>query len=352
MPPRTRAQQASTFASPPAEVDQVFAPFVRLPELRSLAQRLRTLLLAATLLPLRLGLAVFALVACVVWCKLTRLETFCTEAAGRGQAGLGERIARAGVLLLFRLLLLSFGVLRVQHTRIGPFPCDSDEEVVAPVVVSNHLSYLDIAVLMSELPGGGCFVAKAAVGEWFGVGTVARAMGCLFVQTASGNTERLVQRVRQAERQASPEVRPRLVVFPEGTTTNGSGMVRFRAGAFAAGSPCQPVLIRFSHGEGAFNPSWETIPFPEHLFRLLTQPVNRVELLHLPVYTPNPSERRDAVLYARNVQTVMASALGQPVFDLNRQHKMLYHRFLLGKTTAEEALSGAKELALADYALS
>ena len=37
---------------------------------------------------------------------------------------------------------------------------------------------------------------------------------------------------------------PQLLIFPEGTTTNGQALVRFRTGAFSTGHSIQPLCIR------------------------------------------------------------------------------------------------------------
>lgn len=41
-----------------------------------------------------------------------------------------------------------------------------------------------------------------------------------------------------------------------------------------------------------------------HIFRLLTQVYNRIEIHFMPVYVPTPEERADPVLYASNVRAV------------------------------------------------
>ena len=41
-----------------------------------------------------------------------------------------------------------------------------------------------------------------------------------------------------------PDSQP-IVVFPEGTTTNGTALTTFKSGAFVAGRPVQPILIRY-----------------------------------------------------------------------------------------------------------
>lgn len=51
-----------------------------------------------------------------------------------------------------------------------------------------------------------------------------------------------------AERDQRGEMTRPLVVFPEGTTTNGRFLLHFRIGAFRAGLPVQPVLLSYTPG--------------------------------------------------------------------------------------------------------
>ncbi len=47
---------------------------------------------------------------------------------------------------------------------------------------------------------------------------------------------------------------PHLLIFPEGTTTNGQQLLEFQRGAFATGKPVQPMLLRypFKHLDPSF----------------------------------------------------------------------------------------------------
>ena len=104
----------------------------------------------------------------------------------------------------------------------------------------------------------------------------------------------------------SPEDWPQVVIFSEGTVTNRAGLLKFKAGAFAPSVPVQPVVLRCPNrvdcATWTFNgPSgwWTT-------FVALTQFYTSIEITYMPVYTPTEMEKRDSLLYARNVQTVMA----------------------------------------------
>ncbi|MGE4045121.1 MAG: lysophospholipid acyltransferase family protein [Acetobacteraceae bacterium] len=96
-----------------------------------------------------------------------------------------------------------------------------------PVVfVSNHSSWVDIPVVGGVLDG--CFVAKGEVAGWPLVGTVARLGRTVFV------TRQRVATLR--EKDVMRRVLDRgdnLILFPEGTSSDGSRVLPFRTSFFA-----------------------------------------------------------------------------------------------------------------------
>lgn len=56
------------------------------------------------------------------------------------------------------------------------------------------------------------------------------------------------------QRKASSDRFPRVLLFPEGTTTNGRVVISFQLGAFIPGFPIQPVIVRYPHVH--FDQSW------------------------------------------------------------------------------------------------
>jgi lyso-ornithine lipid O-acyltransferase len=107
-----------------------------------------------------------------------------------------------------------------------------------PVVfVSNHSSWLDVPVLGGHLDA--CFVAKDEVGRWPFVGTVARLGRTVFVSRQRHATGR--ERDAMRERLA---VGDNLMLFPEGTTSDGSRVLPFRSSFFAIAEGADPPLIQ------------------------------------------------------------------------------------------------------------
>lgn len=126
-------------------------------------------------------------------------------------------------------------LLGVRVRIIGtPAACSGGRSVI---FVSNHTSWLDVPVLGGRLDG--CFVAKDEVGRWPLVGTVARLGRTVFVSRHRHATRR--ERDRMRDRLAAGDS---LVLFPEGTTSDGSRVMPFHSSFFAIAEGDEPPLIQ------------------------------------------------------------------------------------------------------------
>jgi 1-acyl-sn-glycerol-3-phosphate acyltransferase len=96
----------------------------------------------------------------------------------------------------------------------------------AVVFASNHSSWLDVLVLGGTLEA--CFVAKAEVGTWPVVKTVARLGRTVFVSRRA----RAVAGERDAMR-SRLDGGDNLILFPEGTSDDGSRVLPFRSAFFS-----------------------------------------------------------------------------------------------------------------------
>ncbi len=116
------------------------------------------------------------------------------------------------------------------------------------LVVSNHLSYLEVLVYGAALRC--CLVSKAEISRWPFFGPLARAGGTLFVDRASrasaiAVTEQIAERLRGTVP---------VLFFPEGTSTDGSRLLRFRSRLFTpavdAGVPVTAAAVRYVTDDG------------------------------------------------------------------------------------------------------
>jgi lyso-ornithine lipid O-acyltransferase len=137
-----------------------------------------------------------------------------------------------------RLTMRSMGI---RSTVEGPLPTHG-------LIVANHLSYLDIVILSAAVP---CFfVAKAEIGNWLYFGRAARSGGTIFIDRGSHSSALSV--VRQIAQRIQMPVP--ILFFPEGTTTDGSQMLRFRSRLFEpavlAAAPVVAASIRYVLSNG------------------------------------------------------------------------------------------------------
>jgi 1-acyl-sn-glycerol-3-phosphate acyltransferase len=122
--------------------------------------------------------------------------------------------------------------------------CDGQpQDAAARLVVSNHVSWLDVLVIQSLMPG--LFIAKTEVQNWPLIGALARSSGTIFVDRLSrASTRRMVELSALALRQGHC-----VAGFPEGTSSAGADVSAFHANLFdaavKAGVDVQPVALRY-----------------------------------------------------------------------------------------------------------
>jgi 1-acyl-sn-glycerol-3-phosphate acyltransferase len=137
------------------------------------------------------------------------------------------------------------------------------------LVVSNHLSYLDILAYSAVMP---CvFVAKREVRNWPAFGFFARCGGTIFIDRQNrASTDNAARRI--AETLQAGVV---MMVFPEGTSTDGSEVLRFHPSllepAVQLGVDMTPAVIayRVRGGEERDACYYGDVHFVPHLLRTL-----------------------------------------------------------------------------------
>ena len=148
----------------------------------------------------------------------------------------------------------SFAVLRSLGVSVQMHGC---LEAGAQMLVANHVSWLDVIVLRAQFPHAR-FVSKAEVRHWPLIGRLVVATGPFFVERdRPRQTGQSVDAIAAAL--AAGET---VVVFPEGTTSNGHAVLPFRASllqaALLAAVPLQPVALRYAD---AHHPVSRNVPY-------------------------------------------------------------------------------------------
>jgi 1-acyl-sn-glycerol-3-phosphate acyltransferase len=116
------------------------------------------------------------------------------------------------------------------------------------LIVSNHLSHLDILLYAAALP---CvFVSKSEVLDWPMFGILARCGGTIFVERSRAHgVSHPARRIADALRFGIP-----VILFPEGTSTDGGSVLPFRSALFEPAivtkSPIRAAAIGYSVSDG------------------------------------------------------------------------------------------------------
>ncbi len=157
--------------------------------------------------------------------------------------------ARAFPQWYHRQLCRLLGVRIHQQGRIA-----KDRPVL---LIANHISWLDIPVFSAIAPV--CFVAKSEVGAWPFISWLAKLQNTIFIDRAQ----------RSATQESANEIIARLreganvVIFAEGTSSDGNQVLPFRTSLFAAAIPragaaepvhediyVQTAAIGYTHQQG------------------------------------------------------------------------------------------------------
>jgi len=172
-----------------------------------------------------------------------------------------------------RMHLFREGALRVLRVHGVEVLGGGAEIPMQSVLVSNHVSWLDPFVVAAHVP---CVpVSKADVLHWPVFGPIARDLGVVFVSRGDvGSGASALRSVRAALDAGSC-----VLNFPEGTTSEGDGVLPFRPGMFGlalrSGAPIVPVAIRYEPRELAWTGDATFVP---HYLKLASSRAARVSV--------------------------------------------------------------------------
>ncbi|CAK4077045.1 unnamed protein product [Aphanomyces euteiches] len=198
---------------------------------------------------------------------------------------------------LLRIMLFVFGFYYIKVT----YP---KKKAKTQVIVANHIGFIDGLFFAAE-----CFPSVAVRGDMGDapiIGPVLRAMDPVLVDRKSA----------QGRKKAFDDIHdhmnddrfPPLLIFPEGTTSNQDYLTKFKKGAFAAGLPVQPVILKYPFKH--FDISWPPgVSAGYLLFRMLCQFYMPMEVVYLEPYVPSADEKASPDLFAENVRKYMAGPM-------------------------------------------
>uniref|UniRef100_A0A4W5MU78 Lysophosphatidylcholine acyltransferase 4 n=1 Tax=Hucho hucho TaxID=62062 RepID=A0A4W5MU78_9TELE len=312
-------------------------PFVHTLKLTR-AQLIRGMVLGSILVPIRVFLAVLCFL--MMW-PIARLRLAGLSEAERSRpvrTGWRRWLLHPIIQFLSRAVFffLGFFWVRVKGCRVG--------HKEAPVLaVAPHSSFLDMLVLTeTHLP---TVVSRSENQSIPVIGALLEFNQSVLVNRK--NPESRKQAVVQIkERLTSNGYWPQMLMFPEGTTTNGTTLIKFKPGAFLAGVPVQPVLLHYPNKLDTVRWTHRGTTWVEALWHTCSQLYTNVTVEYLPVYTPSQAEKDDPNLLWTFPTVWHVVTLGIPATDHvmegqppARETLSLLHKDGLRESEVEAALS-------------
>lgn len=182
------------------------------------------------------------------------------------------------------------GVARIMNMKIDCTGKITDD-FLHGILISNHQSYLDILVASSVFPVR--FLPKAEirfvpVAGWF----IALNRPIWVNRKNPASSAGVAEETARSLAEGLP-----ILAYPEGTTSDGTGLLPFKSTVFEAaaksGHPVCPILIQYgATANGAPVPWFGDTPFLSHAWRILGQPGFGVKLALLEPIHPLPGEHR------------------------------------------------------------
>ena len=216
---------------------------------------------------------------------------------------------------------------------LGP---EYDKKERPCTLVVNHTSWIDIILFMywKYFPA---FVSKDALKTVPLVRTVAGMLDWLLINRESSKEqkEKIIDDIKERQMQIDEgKTKVPLLIFPEGTTTNGLYLTEFKRGAFAAFQPVKPVWVKYRGSY--FHPTWETLPFVVHVVLLLSQFYSSLELIYMPIFVPNDYlfeqkknlAKSKELVYAEAIREIMSKHSGLGKWDISIPEKLKYLEIL------------------------
>jgi lysophosphatidylcholine acyltransferase/lyso-PAF acetyltransferase len=304
--PRTngKSKRLSVFDS----VQQVKAnPFVNESHKVDENERIRVVIASMTYVPFRIAAVIITV---LVGALVAQITLFGLNSSKPTPIKGWRLIPQQFLKFLFRIILYWCGYLWIE--RKGDV---LSKEQGANVVIANHLSFVEPIYLLSL-----CQATPVAAEDNMKIpfiGSIFQALQTVPVQRENSASKHAVLDAIKA-RSADPAF-PSVLIFPEGTCTNGASLITFKIGAFVPGLPVQPIAIRYNCPNSA--PFWVcgAPSLPMLIFRVIAEPINYLHVDCMPLYVPNEEEKKNAVLFAGNVRQAMCERLNCP----NTNHSYL-----------------------------
>jgi 1-acyl-sn-glycerol-3-phosphate acyltransferase len=192
----------------------------------------------------------------------------------------------------------------IEATGIEPW-------AIGRLALASHVSWIDVFAIDAAVPAR--FVAKAEIGRWPLLGSLVTRSGTLYIERGRRHAVAAMNRKVREHLKAGETI----VVFPEGTTTDGSRLLSFHsnlvAPAIEVAAPIWPVAVRYlEDGKRSTAAAFiGEMGLVTSLARILVARRLVIEVAFLPPIVVGEGANRHAI--ARAARAAIAQQLGLPL---------------------------------------
>lgn len=144
------------------------------------------------------------------------------------------------------------------------------------VIISNHVTWADILYFIHS-PYNACFLSKAGVAQYPIAGFYSRLIQCIFIKRDEMNDRLAVLEQLKNRVQSIKEGKHynKIVIFPEGTTTNGRFILPFKRGAFVLNTPLKIIALKYN---GRIDPCFNMMNTLDSIIAAIFQLYSRLDV--------------------------------------------------------------------------
>ncbi len=158
------------------------------------------------------------------------------------------------------------GIFKVAGTRIIYHGLENLPERKGVLFVGNHQSYLDIPALLAVMEEPTAFVSKKEVGQKPFLGPILDVVGCVHMDRE--DVRQSLNAIKEAAQKLERGLN--MVIFPEGTRSQGPVMAEFKKGSIKAatmvGAPIVPFRLENVYAIFEGNKGIKVKPAEVHIY--------------------------------------------------------------------------------------
>ena len=179
--------------------------------------------------------------------------------------------------------LMGLKVLNVQHKVEN-----KTEASEGRLLIANHMSYVDVLILFAHYPA--LFVTSVEMSEVPVLGQIIKLAGCFLVERRK--EKRGQDTLNREIASMTQKLRDGLDVFlfPEGTSSDGRGILPFKSTFFQTAIDCNatiiPICLVYDEGLDVI-PWYGKMTFPDHLFNLCLASNLKARVIELEAVLPH-----------------------------------------------------------------